>query len=291
MSPAARLAGQAYDAVLFDLDGVLTETAAIHARCWKETFDQVLAEWERRTRRRPPAFDVTRDYIAHVDGKPRENGVRDFLRVRDVAVPEGAPSSPAGEWSVHGIANAKQALFERALDRAWIGAFPGSVRWVHHLRSAGVRTAVVSSSSNCDEILRTAEIDDLFETTVNGNDVRALGLRGKPAPDGFLEAARRLGVAPRRAIVVEDALAGVSAGAAGGFGLVIGVARGAGHARLRDAGADVVVDDLAELVPPMAEPVHPTAHRVLSSDRARAAATLLPLRSYSETAPRSAQRD
>jgi alpha,alpha-trehalose phosphorylase len=237
-----------HDAVLFDLDGVLTATAALHARAWKATLDPVLARWQRRIRRVQRPFDMG-DYVAHVDGKSRCDGVRDFLRARGVDAPEGGPDSPPEEWSVHGIANRKQALVDRALRRDWIGAFPGSVRYVRHLRAAGVRTAVVSSSTNCGEVLRAAEIAELFELTVDGRDVAALGLRGKPAPDGFLEATRRLGVAPERAVVVEDALAGVRAGHAGGFGLVIGVARGAGHADLRCAGADVVVDDLAELVP------------------------------------------
>jgi alpha,alpha-trehalose phosphorylase len=146
------------------------------------------------------------------------------------------------------IANAKQALVERALRRDWIGAFPGSVRWVQLLRRAGVSTAVVSSSTNCTDVLRAAGIAELFDVTVDGHDIATLGLCGKPAPDGFLEAAARLGVAPERAVVVEDAIAGAAAGRAGGFGLVIGVARGADREQLLGAGADVVVGDLAELV-------------------------------------------
>jgi alpha,alpha-trehalose phosphorylase len=238
-----------YDAVLFDLDGVLTETAALHARCWKQAFDPFLVAWARRVRRVQAPFDIARDYFAHVDGKPREDGARDFLRSRGIDLPEGRPDTPPGEWSVNGIANAKQALVERALRRDWIGAFPGSVRWVQHLRRTGVSTAVVSSSTNCTDVLRAAGIADLFELTVDGHDVARLRLRGKPAPDGYLEAAARLGVAPERAVVVEDALAGVAAGRAGGFGLVVGVARGATREDLLAAGADTVVGDLAELVP------------------------------------------
>jgi alpha,alpha-trehalose phosphorylase len=147
------------------------------------------------------------------------------------------------------IGDRKQAMVEQALIRGGVEAFDGSVRWVRHLRESGVRTAVVSSSANADAVLYAAGISDLFELTVDGSDVSRLGLAGKPAPDGFLEAARRLGVAPRRAVVVEDALAGVAAGRAGEFGLVIGVARNAAHRDLRSAGADVVVDDLGELVP------------------------------------------
>jgi alpha,alpha-trehalose phosphorylase len=223
-----------YDAVLFDLDGVLTSTAALHAQCWKRTFDDVLVQHGQEP------FDAEREYAAHVDGKLREDGVRDLLRARGI---DAAP------LTVRWIAGRKQALVEQALLRGGVEAFPGSVRWVRHLRERGVRTAVVSSSANADNVLYAAGISDLFELTVDGGDVARLGLAGKPAPDGFLEAARRLGVAPRRAVVVEDALAGVAAGRAGDFGLVIGVARTAEAGELRSAGADVVVDDLAELAP------------------------------------------
>jgi alpha,alpha-trehalose phosphorylase len=218
-----------YDAVLFDLDGVLTSTAALHAACWKQTFDEVFDE----------PFDVEHDYLAYVDGKRRDDGVRAMLQAR------GMTTSPE---LVRHIGARKQALVERALASGDVEAYPGSVRWVEQLRRAGVRTAVVSSSANCGAVLRAAGIDDLFELTVDGRDVERLGLRGKPAPDGFLEAADRLGVAPRRAIVVEDALAGVTAGRRGGFGIVIGVARGAAPDALRAAGAHVVVADLEELV-------------------------------------------
>ena len=221
-----------YDAVLFDLDGVLTSTAALHAQCWKLTFDPVLAH------RGQEPFDVERDYLAHVDGKMREDGVRDFLRSRGIEV---------AALTVRLIAGRKQALVEQALLRGGVEAFPGSVRWVRHLRESGVRTAVVSSSANADAVLYAAGISDLFDLTVDGGDITRLGLAGKPAPDGFLEAARRLGVEPRRAVVVEDALAGVAAGRAGAFGLVIGVARSAAPHDLRSAGAHLVVDDLGEL--------------------------------------------
>jgi alpha,alpha-trehalose phosphorylase len=228
----------AFDAVLFDLDGVLTPTAALHARCWKQAFDAVLAEHARRTGRPQAPFDADGEYLRHVDGKPREDGVRDLLRARGIL---------AGAAAVRVIAEHKQKLVEAALDGGAIDPFPGSVRWVRELRAAGLRTAVVSSSVNCTAVLRAAGILGLFELTVDGGDVARLGLRGKPAPDGFLEAARRLGVAPRRAVVVEDALAGVAAGHAGGFGLVVGVARNGAYAELHAAGADLVVDDLGQL--------------------------------------------
>jgi alpha,alpha-trehalose phosphorylase len=217
-----------YEAVLFDLDGVLTSTSALHAACWKRAFEELLGE----------PFDIETDYLAHVDGKPRDDGVRDFLRSRAI--------DPTPDV-VQRIGGHKQALVERALAAGGVEAYPGSVRWVEHLRRHGVRTAVVSSSANCCAVLRAAGISDLFELTVDGGDVERLGLRGKPAPDGFLEAASRLGVPPHRTVVVEDALAGVAAGRAGDFGIVIGVARGAAPEALRDAGADVVVDDLGEL--------------------------------------------
>jgi alpha,alpha-trehalose phosphorylase len=218
-----------YDAVLFDLDGVLTSTTPLHAASWKQAFDEVL----------PEPFDVERDYLAHVDGKPRLEGVRDMLLAR------GIDPDPR---LVQAIADRKQALVERALQADGVSAFPGSVRWVLQLRGDGVRTAVVSASANCRAVLRSAGIDDLFDVTIDGSDVRRLGLRGKPQPDGFLVAAERLNVQPRRSVVVEDALAGVTAGRGGDFGLVIGVARGTTAAALRDAGADFVVDDQQELV-------------------------------------------
>jgi alpha,alpha-trehalose phosphorylase len=236
-----------FDAVLFDLDGVLTATSALHAAAWKETFDAVLASAARRSGLPQDPFDAERDYLEHVDGKPRQDGVRDFLLSRCIALPEGDADSPAGEWSVHGIGNRKQQLIERILAEGGVDAFPGSVRWVEQLRAAGVMTAVVSSSANSRAVLGAAGIAPLFDVTVDGSDAARLGLRGKPAPDGFLAAAEQLGVVPQRAVVVEDALAGVAAGRAGAFGLVIGVARAAGAEELLAAGADLVVDDLAEL--------------------------------------------
>jgi len=218
-----------FDAVLFDLDGVLTATSALHAAAWKQAFDAVLGE----------PFDAERDYLAHVDGKPRLEGVRDMLRSRGL--------EPDAEL-VRSIAARKQALVERALAVGGVDAFPGSVSWVEKLRSEGVLTAVVSSSSNARAVLGAAGIEGLFDVTVDGAEVARLGLRGKPAPDGFLAAAGRLGVLPHGAVVVEDALAGVAAGRAGAFGLVIGVARGAAPAALLAAGADIVVDDLGELM-------------------------------------------
>jgi alpha,alpha-trehalose phosphorylase len=218
-----------YRAVLFDLDGVLTSTAALHAECWKRTFEEALAQ----------PFDHRRDYLAHLDGRPRRDGVRALLAARGIA-PEPA--------LVTRIADRKQALVQAALDAGRVEAFPGSMRWVRRLREDGVATAVVSASANARAVLRAARMDALFDVTIDGADVARLGLRGKPAPDGFLAAATRLGVRPIEAVVVEDAMAGVRAGADGAFGLVVGVARTAAPAELRAAGADMVVEDLAEML-------------------------------------------
>jgi alpha,alpha-trehalose phosphorylase len=223
----------AHEAVLFDLDGVLTSTTELHAACWKQSF---------------APFDADREYVEHLDGRPRHAGVRAFLDARGLPAPEGTPDDVPGTWSVHGIANAKQWLVDERLSRDGVTAYPGSVRWVRALRRDGVRTAVVSSSANCSAVLHAAGILGLFETTVGGDDLKRLRLRGKPAPDGFLEAADRLGADPARTIVVEDAVAGVAAGRRGGFGLVVGVARNAAPAELRAAGAHLVIDDLSEML-------------------------------------------
>jgi alpha,alpha-trehalose phosphorylase len=220
------------DAVLFDLDGVLTSTTALHIACWKRTFDPLLEQWGQAP------FDPVREYAEHVDGKPRADGVRDFLRSRGAILPEER---------IVAIGDAKQALVEVALERDGVEAFPGSEAWVRQLRAQGIRTAVVSSSANASRVLCAAGIADAFDAVVDGGEVARLGLRGKPAPDGFLEATRRVGVRADRAAVVEDALAGVAAGRAGEFRLVIGVARNVARDELHEAGAHIVVGDLGEL--------------------------------------------
>jgi beta-phosphoglucomutase family hydrolase len=222
-----------FDAVLFDLDGVLTPTAAVHAACWKVVFDEVLGTLQ-------APFDVRHDYLSYVDGRAREDGVRTFLAARGLA---------ATEAQIRTIGERKQALVDRALERDGIAPYPGSLAWLTWLRDAGVPTAVVSSSANCARVLRAAGIDAMFDTVVDGRVAALDRLRGKPAPDTFLAAAARLNASPRGCAVVEDALAGVAAGRAGGFGLVIGVARSASPADLRDAGAHIVVGDLEELLP------------------------------------------
>ena len=237
-----------FDAVLFDLDGVLTDTARLHAAAWKRMFDAYLAERAERTGEPFEPFDIGADYEAYVDGKPRFDGVRDFLEGRGIALPEGAADDPPGRETVCGLGNRKNALVNETMASEGVGAYPGSVALVRELRARGINTAVVTSSGNCDAVLAAAGIADLFETRVDGNDLGELGLAGKPAPDAFLEAARRLGADAKRAVVVEDAISGVQAGRAGGFGLVIGVARKDNAQALAANGADVVVNDLKEFL-------------------------------------------
>jgi HAD superfamily hydrolase (TIGR01509 family) len=184
-----------------------------------------------------------------VDGKPRFDGVRDFLASREIRLPEGVPDDPPDAETVHGLGNRKDELVNRAITSQGVESYPGTVAWLHRLRGAGIRTAVVSSSSNCAAVLEAAKLSDLFDARVDGVVIAELGIPGKPAPDSFLEAARRLGAAPARAVVVEDALSGVRAGRDGGFGLVIGVARKGDADALAAEGADLVVDDLGELLP------------------------------------------
>ncbi|HEX4364190.1 MAG TPA: beta-phosphoglucomutase family hydrolase [Solirubrobacteraceae bacterium] len=245
---AGQVSTERYDAVLFDLDGVLTSTATLHNACWTSVFDTFLEHWSATTGVKQAPFDPDADYRRYVDGKPRAAGVRDFLASRGIELPEAPHDAPPGDDSVQAVANAKQTLVARELAAGNVAAFPGSVAWVHALLDAGMRTAVVSSSENCRPILAAAGIADLFETVVDGSDARELGLPGKPAPDMFLEAARRLEIAPARAVVVEDALAGVEAGRAGDFGLVLGVARHGDQEALHAHGADIVVTDLEEML-------------------------------------------
>ena len=235
------------DAWLFDLDGVLTDTARVHAAAWKVAFDDVLSRHlpDRNGTFQP--FDEVEDYERYVDGKPRSDGVRDFLASRGLTLAEGRPEDTPDTETVHGVGNRKNVLvLERLADHVTV--FPGSVALVKRLRAAGRRTAVVSASENCSAVLEAAHIADLFDVSVDGRVARQEHLRGKPAPDTFLHAASLLGVEPARGAVAEDAPAGVTAGHAGRFGLVIGVARRASPAALTEAGADVVVGDLGDLL-------------------------------------------
>jgi len=220
-------------ACLFDLDGVLTKTAEVHARAWKQTFDAFLKE------RGEPPFDLHSDYDEYVDGKPRLDGVRDFLASRGI--------KPSDD-EVNRIADAKNDLVLELIHDDGVEAYEGSVRYLHAARDAGLRRAVVSSSHNCHDVLVAAGIVDLLEARVDGVVAEERHLKGKPAPDTFLEGAKLLGVAPEQAAVFEDALAGVAAGHAGDFGFVVGVDRAGQHDALLEHGASVVVDDLADLL-------------------------------------------
>jgi beta-phosphoglucomutase family hydrolase len=237
-----------FDAVLFDLDGVLTPTAVVHERAWKHMFDEFLAGV------RPPT-ELTRqpfnedDYLRYVDGKPRFDGVRSFLTSRAIELPEGTETDPPGEGSICALGNRKNELFAQTLERDGIDPYPGSVAVLDLLASLGTKIAVVSSSRNAPEVLRASGLAPRFEVVVDGNVAAERGLPGKPAPDMYTTAAADLGVEPVRSAVVEDALSGVAAGSAGGFALVLGIDRGAGADALRAHGADLVVPDLAATLP------------------------------------------
>jgi beta-phosphoglucomutase family hydrolase len=241
-------------ACLFDLDGVLTPTAKVHNAAWTSTFDGFLRSWADRHHKPYVPFDSDADYNEHVDGKPRSDGVRDFLASRDIHLPEGEPDDPTdqppGSETVTGLGNRKNAEVLTVLKTSGVEAYPGSRRYLEAARDAGLRRAVVSASANCADVVSAAKIADLLEARVDGVTARAEHLRGKPQPDSFLAGAAKLGVAKENAAVFEDALSGVEAGRAGRFGFVVGVDRlGGDHGkRLREHGADVVVRDLAELL-------------------------------------------
>jgi beta-phosphoglucomutase family hydrolase len=235
-------------ACLFDLDGVLTRTALVHAAAWKRMFDDYLLERSRRTGEPFAPFDPVADYARYVDGMPRADGVRSFLASRGIALPEGGPDDPPEAETVRGLGNRKNVLVRTLIAEGGVEVYDGSVRYALAARAAGLRIAVVSSSTNCREVLRAAGIEDLFEAVVDGNEAERRGLRGKPAPDTFLAGAGALGARPSEAAVFEDALAGVTAGRAGGFGIVVGVDRIGQREALLAAGAHVVVADLAELL-------------------------------------------
>ena len=234
-------------ACLFDLDGVLTKTAAVHAAAWKEMFDAYLKERAARTGESFRPFDAKSDYDDYVDGKPRYDGVRSFLASRGIELPQGGPDDPADRETVDGLGNRKNAIVLRLIREQGVEPYEGSVRYLHAARDAGLRRAVVSSSTNCKDVLEAAGIADLIEVRIDGVVAEREHLRGKPAPDTYLAGARALGVEPAQAAVYEDALAGVEAGRAGHFGTVVGVDRVGQADALRAHGATVVVEDLAEL--------------------------------------------
>lgn len=231
-----------YQAVLFDLDGVITPTAEVHMRAWAEMFNSFLGT---RSGQAPYTDD---DYFEYVDGKPRYDGVRDFLRSRGIVVREGEPTDDPSELTVCGLGNRKNEAFNTIIERDGVDPYPGSVALIEQLAASGHKMAVVSSSKNAPAVLRAAKLAEHFPVIVDGNVATEAGIAGKPAPDTFEHAAAMLEVPTESSVVIEDAISGVQAGAAGSFGLVVGVNRGVGRDALSEAGADVVVDDLQELV-------------------------------------------
>ncbi|HSH07095.1 MAG TPA: beta-phosphoglucomutase family hydrolase [Burkholderiales bacterium] len=246
--PADVISRERFDAVLLDMDGVLTDTASVHASAWKRMFDEFLRARATASGERFVPFDIDSDYARHVDGKPRTDGLRDFLRARGITLPEGTPDDPPQAQTVHGLGKRKDQLVNDVIAAEGVRVFPGSVPLLERLRAAGIRTAVVTSSQNRARVLEAAGLGALFDVAVDGITIVERGLAGKPAPDMFLEAARALGVDPARAVVVEDAISGVEAGARGGFGLVVGVARKGDAAALAAHGAQRVVASLSELM-------------------------------------------
>jgi beta-phosphoglucomutase family hydrolase len=235
-------------ACLFDLDGVVTKTALVHAAAWKQTFDEFLRERAKQTGTKFVPFDKVGEYDRYVDGKPRLDGTRSFLQARGINLPEGSPDDPPTAQTVNGLSNRKNALVLEMIDKQGVQVYDGSVRYIKAVRAAGLRTAVVSSSANTVQVLKVAGLTGLFDARIDGVVAKERGLKGKPAPDTFLAGAQALGVPPAEAVVFEDALAGVAAGHAGHFGLVVGVNRTGQAAELAAHGADVVVDDLEELL-------------------------------------------
>ncbi|MET0235624.1 MAG: beta-phosphoglucomutase family hydrolase [Kibdelosporangium sp.] len=234
----------AIKALLFDLDGVLTGTAELHRQAWKRTFDDFLADRDGPDHR--PFTD--RDYLDYVDGRPRADGVRTFLEARGIHLPEGGSDDPPGGGTINAVGNRKNELLLSIIENEGVRPYPGSRRYIEAAREAGYKIGVVTSSANGEAVLEAADLSQFVEARIDGLTITSQGLRGKPAPDSFLAGAKALGVAPAAAAVFEDALSGVRAGRAGNFGYVIGVDRSNQADALREHGADVVVEDLAELL-------------------------------------------
>lgn len=237
-----------YDAVLLDLDGVITDTANLHAACWKQMFDEYLQRRAAQKGETFRPFDLAADYRLYVDGKPRFDGVRDFLISRGIQLPEGSLDDPPQAETVRGLGNRKNDLVNEVIEHTGVEPYEGSVNLISQLHHHGFKLAVVTSSQNCTTVLRAAKLDAFFDVQVDGNMILAQRLAGKPAPDTFLLAAKLLGVEPMRTVVIEDAISGVQAGSSGNFGLVIGVARKGNADELQHHGAHLVVNDLGELV-------------------------------------------
>jgi beta-phosphoglucomutase family hydrolase len=244
-----------FDAAIFDLDGVLTDTARIHADAWKTVFDAFLQRWTQRAGLAFQPFDIVADYLDYVDGRPRGDGIRSFLSSRGISLPEGSEHDLEDADTVHALGERKTRLFLQALKKG-IDPATGAESLLQRLRQAGIKTAVGSSSKNTAAILHAAGLNDHFDACVDGIDAEALNLPGKPDPALFLEIARRLRVEPLRAIVFEDALAGVEAGKRGHFGCVVGIARGQQSLALQEHGADVVIKSLQDVYVEKADPTH-----------------------------------
>jgi trehalose-phosphatase len=240
---------RSFKAVILDLDGVITKTAHLHAEAWKQMFDEYLEERSGRTGEEYEPLDIDADYRRYIDGKPRYDGVRSFLESRGIELPEGAVEDPPDAETVYGLGNRKNEFFQERLQTEGAETYPDAVDQIDQWRHVGMKLAVITSSRNGSAILESAGLLDRFEVKIDGNDAADIGIKGKPAPDIFLEAANRLGVTPEESIVVEDANSGVQAGRAGGFGLVVGVDRDEGnaHEELYEHGADLVVTDLREV--------------------------------------------
>jgi beta-phosphoglucomutase family hydrolase len=247
-----------FQAALFDLDGVLTKTAVVHAHAWRQLFDAYLKTYAGRTGSAVEPFDIEHDYHTFVDGKPRYEGVKSFLESRGLELPWGSQDDGPDKDTIYGLGNKKDRYFEAQMREQGVMVYESTVCFLKSVRRRGMQTAVVSSSKHCKEVLEMAGLTALFETRVDGVELQRLQLRGKPAPDTFLEAARRLGVAPSKALVIEDAQVGVEAARAGGFGLVIALDRQRQADVLRQSGADIVVGDLTELFPEECSPAEPS---------------------------------
>lgn len=235
-------------ALCFDLDGVLTQTAKVHAAAWKQMFDEFLKERAKQSGGEFREFDAEKDYDTYVDGMPRYDGVRSFLESRGIELPQGSPSDPPSAQTIDGLGNRKNELVLKLIHDRGVQPYEGSVRFVRAAREAGYACAVVSSSTNCRDVLRVTHIENLFDAVIDGVVAQEKNLRGKPAPDTFIAGAKALGHEPHESAVFEDALAGVEAGRAGRFGWVVGVDRVGQREALKEHGADIVVEDLAELL-------------------------------------------
>lgn len=238
---------QAFKAAILDMDGVITHTEDLHAKAWKQMFDEYLQQREAKHGEIAEAFDLERDYRRHVDGKPRYDGVNSFLQSRGIQLPWGTETDAPEQETVCGLGNRKNAIFQQLLETGGVQVYEDTVEQIHNWKNAGMKVAVISSSRNCKAVLKAAKLRELFDAKVDGNDLNRYNLQGKPAPDVFLHAAKQLGIQPEEAVAVEDAISGVQACRAGKFRFVVGVARNRDASELLEAGADYVVEDLREL--------------------------------------------